>query len=415
MRHTGETGEVTCCPTCETLLPDPTLVLETLITAQQETQVRGVENNKKVTEKEKELQRLTRLQQQKLVKETELRNAELAHETATTENSTLQSALVEATKNYEQISVANQKNIEEADEATTRINQLTQQIEESTQRVKETQIAQDAHRRLTSLQNQLENVTNILTDAQNKLEETQEEEQQLRVDPEEQTYITESYQKGQQNFHQAEVEKLQAENDYQLANEKVSSAQRVKDAEELRMRARTETLVLLEQQTAVRDALDTFRKDRIASLAPELSEIATDHINKMTNGKFVAFELDEEFTAVLTDNQGNMRPASWLSGGEESAAALSLRLAIGEVIAGHKGGLLWMDEPQTAMDAQRRPAMMSVIRSLSGRQPIIISHVTEATDMVDLVVDVVPNENDGSIIVISGSVSDTDTTNVSTT
>ena len=40
---------------------------------------------------------------------------------------------------------------------------------------------------------------------------------------------------------------------------------------------------MLEQKTAVREALDFFRKDRIASLAPELSEIATDQIAKMTD------------------------------------------------------------------------------------------------------------------------------------
>ena len=160
------------------------------------------------------------------------------------------------------------------------------------------------------------------------------------------------------------------------------------------------------RKAVVRETVEQFRKDRIASLAPELSEIATDSISKMTDGKYVSVDLDEEFTAVVTDEHGVSRPAAWLSGGEESMVALALRLAIGDVISGSQGGLLWMDEPQTAMDQQRRPAMMSVIRELQNRQPIMISHVSEATDMADMIVNLVPDAENGSTVHVETSAGD---------
>lgn len=198
----------------------------------------------------------------------------------------------------------------------------------------------------------------------------------------------------------------EAEGDYRVAGKTVEAAERTRDIEEQKLRVRRETADDLERKTAVKEALDVFRKDRIARLAPELSEVATDFVSRMTNGKYVAVELDEEFTPILTDRTGRQRPVSWLSGGEESAVALALRVAIGELIAGQTGGVLFLDEVLTAQDNIRRPAMMAAIRDLPGRQIITINHVTEASDMVDLVLDVLPDEDHGSVIVEAAAAMD---------
>lgn len=146
-------------------------------------------------------------------------------------------------------------------------------------------------------------------------------------------------------------------------------------------------------------AMEEFRRDRLARLAPELSEVASDIIATMTEGRYTTVELDEDFTPVLTEAAtGLQRPTAWLSGGEESAVALALRIAIGDVISGQHGGLLILDEVLTAQDKQRRAAVMSAIRALAGRQVITINHVSEATDMVDLVATVIPDAETGSTI-----------------
>jgi len=119
----------------------------------------------------------------------------------------------------------------------------------------------------------------------------------------------------------------------------------------------------------------------------------------MTDGKYVGVELDEEFTPIVTHHTGWQRPAALLSGGEVSVVALALRLAIGELIAGERGGLLFLDEAQTALDAERRQAQMAAIRDLPGRQVISISHSAEATDVADAVFALVPHDEDGSTLV----------------
>ena len=160
---------------------------------------------------------------------------------------------------------------------------------------------------------------------------------------------------------------------------------------------RKELLLEVQSKTTSASTLDEFRRDRLARLTPELSEVASDFVSRMTDGKYTSVVLDEDFTPILTDSSGAERPVAWLSGGEESAVALALRVAIGEVLAGQRGGLLVLDEALTAQDASRRQATMGAIRALP-RQIITINHVSEATDMVDLVAEVVLSDEGGSTI-----------------
>jgi exonuclease SbcC len=162
---------------------------------------------------------------------------------------------------------------------------------------------------------------------------------------------------------------------------------------------RKRALADAETALAVSAALEEFRRDRIARLAPELSEVASDVVSTMTEGRYSTVELDEDFTPVLTEAaSGLQRPTAWLSGGEESAVALALRIAIGEVVSGQRAGLLVLDEVLTAQDPARRAAVMSAIRALNARQVITINHVSEASDMVDLVAYVVPDPEGGSTL-----------------
>lgn len=192
---------------------------------------------------------------------------------------------------------------------------------------------------------------------------------------------------------------LQQENGYAvIALQDKESQLRATLAEALRVsQQRKEALRDAEIKAAAAQSLADFRTDRLARLTPELSEVATDFVSRMTDGKYTSVILDDEFTPVLTDAAGNERPVAWLSGGEESAVALALRVAIGEVLAGQRGGLLVLDEVLTAQDASRRQATMSAIKALP-RQIITINHVSEATDMVDLVANIVDDGEGASTI-----------------
>lgn len=136
-------------------------------------------------------------------------------------------------------------------------------------------------------------------------------------------------------------------------------------------------------KTLTTDMLEKFRQDVVSSIAPELSDNATELISSMTNGDFTEIKLDEEFKASLVDAQGIERPVAWLSGGEESAVALALRLGVASLITGGTPELLWLDEPLTAQDKDRRASILSMIRSLPTNQIILINHAQEAQDIVD--------------------------------
>lgn len=153
-----------------------------------------------------------------------------------------------------------------------------------------------------------------------------------------------------------------------------------------------------ETMTWTTDMLNKFRTETISSLAPELSETATGLISEMTNGDFTEIRLDEEFNAYLTDSNGIERPSTWLSGGEESAVALALRIAIAFLITGNNPSLLWLDEVLTAQDADRRSTMLTMIRQLPIQQIVMINHTQEAADIVDKTVEIIPNIVEGSTI-----------------
>lgn len=393
-----EATDDSCCPTCATALSDPSVVLDALRRTQAQVKADGVSAGNDAKDLEANVQTLRTQATQATAAHTEARH--LSEQAATTETAAREAhtASEEATETARRSTQVADNAKAAALSAAEQTTALSRAVDEAANVLRTAQVAAAALARLPQAEQAMQTAATALSLAQGAHQSATTTEAACRVNPADKDTIFERYRTTQAIQAATERTKVEAHGNFRVADEQTKTAERVRDAEELRMRARAEAHVLLEQKTAVREALDFFRKDRIASLAPELSEIATDQIAKMTDGKFTAVELDEEFTPVITDANGLQRPASWLSGGEESAVALALRLAIGEVIAGTQGGLLWMDEPQTAMDAQRRPAMMSVIRDLPGRQPILISHVSEAADMVDLVLEVLPDEENGSTV-----------------
>lgn len=137
------------------------------------------------------------------------------------------------------------------------------------------------------------------------------------------------------------------------------------------------------RKTLTTDMLEQFRHDTVSSIAPELSDYATSLISEMTNGDFIEVKLDEDFKASMVKSNGDELAATQLSGGEESVLALALRLATAFLITGGSSEMMWLDEPLTAQDADRRASILALIRNLPIKQIIMINHAQEAQDIVD--------------------------------
>jgi exonuclease SbcC len=118
----------------------------------------------------------------------------------------------------------------------------------------------------------------------------------------------------------------------------------------------------------------------------------------MTNGAFIEVELDEEFTPSVVRADGRSRPVSWLSGGELSVVALALRIAIGDMLTGGTGGLLWLDEVLVSQDAGRRASLIETLRSLTGRQIVMINHTQGADDIVDKSIRLTRSPDGGTVL-----------------
>ncbi|QVI35272.1 DNA repair protein [Lacticaseibacillus chiayiensis] len=91
---------------------------------------------------------------------------------------------------------------------------------------------------------------------------------------------------------------------------------------------------------------------------------------------------------VYDDQVGEQRAVQTLSGGESFIAALSLALALGEVIQQESGGInidaLFVDEGFGSLDTNSLDVAMNALESLEGESRLIgiISHVTELRDNI---------------------------------
>lgn len=159
-----------------------------------------------------------------------------------------------------------------------------------------------------------------------------------------------------------------------------------------------ELFVAQEKQALTTELIEKFRQESVSSLTPELSDYATELISGITNGAYTEIQLDDEFNVNVISSTGEVRNVSWLSGGEESAVAFALRLAIAFLITGGNPTLLWLDEVLTAQDEDRRNSMLSTIRKLPIDQIIMINHATGAEDILDKSVIVIPDIDNGSIL-----------------
>ncbi len=91
--------------------------------------------------------------------------------------------------------------------------------------------------------------------------------------------------------------------------------------------------------------------------------------------------------AIMLEEDGYERPFQSLSGGEQMAAALSVRLALLKQLTDIR--IAFFDEPTTNMDAERRENLaMQISRITHFDQLFVISHDETFDSYVDQVVSV---------------------------
>ena len=149
-------------------------------------------------------------------------------------------------------------------------------------------------------------------------------------------------------------------------------------------------------------AYTDLRTDLNFQLRPELSELASAFLSELTDGRYDELELDDQYNILVLEDG---RPKPVISGGEEDLANLVLRLAISQMIAERAGqpfSLLILDEIFGSLDELRRASVLELLRRLNDRfeQVILITHIESVRDMLDHVITVRYDPEQGSSTVV---------------
>ena len=166
------------------------------------------------------------------------------------------------------------------------------------------------------------------------------------------------------------------------AKQAVQDYKRCKEASENYERLHNQiTIMNLTNQSLIK-----FKEQRIKNSIPELTDITSEILARFTDNKFTQLILTDKFeTFVVTENNVK-RPVSQLSGGELSAAAIALRLAIALFLNNGQQHLLILDEVLTAMSSDRSQLILETITSLTNAQIILIAHNDGINSFADKVV-----------------------------
>ena len=147
------------------------------------------------------------------------------------------------------------------------------------------------------------------------------------------------------------------------------------------------------------DVMTSFRTHLISRIQPTLSSYSSDFFTRLTDGKYVDVEIDDNYEMLIYD-RGVPYSIKRFSGGEEDLANLCLRLAISEVITERAGGafnFIILDEIFGSQDSIRRQNILKALNSLSSkfRQIFLITHIDDIKHDVENII-AVDEQDDGT-------------------
>jgi DNA repair exonuclease SbcCD ATPase subunit len=150
--------------------------------------------------------------------------------------------------------------------------------------------------------------------------------------------------------------------------------------------------------------LTTFIRDTLKEAAPLVARNYVYHVSLEANTMFREITGNAELTlkwgedyGIQLEEDGYERPFVSMSGGEQMAAALSVRLALLKQLTDIR--IAFFDEPTTNMDAERRENLAMQLGGLIKHfdQLFVISHDDTFEGYVDNVVTVERGENEESL------------------
>lgn len=187
----------------------------------------------------------------------------------------------------------------------------------------------------------------------------------------------------QNQKQKSELDALSLKKDLEIEKEKGRSLDlQLKQAQEARTRYNTISNQLIIINNTIKNLTD-FKKSKIESAIPELSELTSDLVRSFTDNDFQDVVIDRDFSISVTKSNGQVLPVNALSGGEESVVAIALRLAISLFLNGNSNGLIVMDEVLVSQSKNREQNILDTIANLNNSQIILIAHSDLANSLAD--------------------------------
>ena len=135
------------------------------------------------------------------------------------------------------------------------------------------------------------------------------------------------------------------------------------------------------------DLVSEFREERIRNSIPVIEVYASDLLSRFTDGKFNRLTLDQKFNATVYIADGTPRSVGLLSGGELSAAAMSLRLAISMLLnSGADQNMVILDEVLVSQDGPRAEQILATIKEMFKGQVVLIAHNESIDSIADRII-----------------------------
>lgn len=142
-----------------------------------------------------------------------------------------------------------------------------------------------------------------------------------------------------------------------------------------------------EVANSTNNVIEKFREDRITHSIPVIEVYASDLMSRFTDGAFTRLKIDSKFNATVIRANGEEMAVGLLSGGELSAAAIALRLAISMLLnGGTSENLIILDEVLVSQDNTRASFILSTIKEVCKGQVIIVAHNAITDEISDKVI-----------------------------
>ena len=188
-----------------------------------------------------------------------------------------------------------------------------------------------------------------------------------------------------------------------------AAAERVAGARRLLQDAQASAERVAKHRTEAEVAAKTHRllsevSARMATqIRPALEGQISAMLQTMSEGRFTSVKVSDDYAVTVADHDGRFYPVYEFSGGEADLIALSIRLALAQVVSARHGvggaGFLILDEVFGSQDETRRRAILDGLRRLRSTygQILLVSHVGGLEEAADTVIEVVPDEEDPQV------------------